>query len=48
MLCLSVKCWTKHSSVFKTYDTEFDEIIVKVIDENGRPLKVHSSISKNL
>ena len=32
----------------KTYDTEFDEIIVKVTDQNGRPLEIEDKVNLTL
>ena len=32
----------------KTYNTEFDEIIVKVTDQNGRPLEIEDKVNLTL
>ena len=32
----------------KTYKTEFDEIIVKVTDQNGRPLEIEDKVNLTL
>ena len=32
----------------KTYDTEFDEIIITFTDQNGRPLKTEDKVDLTL
>ena len=34
--------------LLKTYNTEFDEIIITFIDQNGRPLEIEDRISLTL
>ena len=37
------------NSVFlKTYNTEFDEIIIKFTDQNGRPLEIEDKVNLTL
>ena len=37
------------NSVFlKTYNTEFDEIIIRFTDQNGRPLKIEDKVNLTL
>ena len=33
---------------WKTYNTEFDEIIITFTDENGRPLEIEYKVSLTL
>ena len=32
----------------KTYNTEFDEIIVKLVDQSSRPLKIEGKVNLTL
>ena len=32
----------------KTYNTDFDEIIITFIDQNGRPLEIEEKVSLTL
>ena len=38
-----------HNLVFlKTYNTEFDEIIITFMDQNGRPLEIENKVNLTL
>ena len=37
-----------NAAVLKTYKTEFDEIIIKFTDENGRPLEIEEKVDLTL
>ena len=32
----------------KTYNTEFDEIIIKLVDQSSRPLKIEGKVNLTL
>ena len=34
--------------LLKTYDTEFDEIVIIFTDQNGRPLKIEDKVNLTL
>ena len=36
------------SKLFKTYDTEFDEVIITCKDQDGRPIEIEDKIKLTL
>ena len=50
MLWLSVKCRIKQFIVFKAkvYNTEFDDIIITLTDQNGRLLEIEDKVNLTL
>ena len=37
-----------HLVFLKTYNTEFDEIIIKFMDQNGKPLEIEHKVNLTL
>ena len=48
MLCLFANVETSNLVFLKTYNTEFDEIIIKFTDQNGRPLEIEDKVNLTL
>ena len=48
MLCLFVNNKPTDLVFLKTYNTEFDEIIIRYTDQNGRPLEIEDKVNLTL
>ena len=48
MLCLFVNIESSNSVFLKTFNTEFVEIIMRLTDQNGRPLVIEDRVNLTL